>query len=113
MGSASSVAANRLDYGAVVNSLSGGSITPVNPVVTPGGTLFGEFPLPVPCPSATIVNSVAFTGGAAVGPGGTVVAAGAVPLPTSYVGLNSIRGNFPVMEKTSLWSGRLDQRWNN
>ena len=113
MGSASSVATNRLDYGAVVNSLSGGSITPVNPVVTPGGTLFGEFPLPVPCPSATIVNSVACTGGAAVGPGGTVVAAGAVPLPTSYVGLNSIRGNFPVMEKTSLWSGRLDQRWNN
>ena len=49
MGSASSVATNALDYGAVVNSLSGGSITPVNPVVTPGGVLFGEFPLPVAC----------------------------------------------------------------
>ena len=33
MGSASSVALNRLDYGAVVTALSGGSITPVNPVV--------------------------------------------------------------------------------
>ncbi len=24
-----------------------------------------------------------------------------------------MRGNYPVMEKTSLWSARLDQRWNN
>jgi hypothetical protein len=29
------------------------------------------------------------------------------------VGLNSIRGNFPATEKTSLWSARLDQRWSN
>ncbi len=29
------------------------------------------------------------------------------------MGLNSIRGNFPVTEKTSLWSARLDQRWSN
>src|SRR5260370_22958847 len=41
------------------------------------------------------------------------VGRGLVPLPASYVGLNSLRGNFPVMEKTSLWSGRLDQNWNN
>jgi hypothetical protein len=34
-------------------------------------------------------------------------------LPTSYVGLNDIRGNFPIGEKTSLWSGRLDQRWSD
>src|SRR2546429_6454794 len=27
--------------------------------------------------------------------------------------MNSLRGNFPVMEKTSLWSARLDQRWSN
>jgi hypothetical protein len=36
-----------------------------------------------------------------------------VPLPGSFVGLNTLRGNFPVTEKTSLWSGRLDQKWNN
>jgi hypothetical protein len=28
------------------------------------------------------------------------------------VGLNSIRGNYPVQEKTSLWSLKLDQNWN-
>src|SRR5260370_1055632 len=35
------------------------------------------------------------------------------PLPACYVGLNSIRGNYPISEKASLWSGRIDQRWNN
>jgi hypothetical protein len=112
MGSASSVATNKLDYGALVSTLSGGSLTPVNPAVTPAGPLFGEFPFPVSCPLGTAVNSIVCNGFAAVGPNNSVVAAGAVPLPASYVGLNSIRGNFPVMEKTSLYSARLDQRWN-
>ncbi|HKW65001.1 MAG TPA: carboxypeptidase regulatory-like domain-containing protein [Candidatus Acidoferrum sp.] len=113
MGSASSVAVNGLDPGALVSTLSGGSITPVNPVATPQGTFFGEFPFPVSCPAGTAVNAVNCNGAAAVGPGGSVVAAGAVPLPGSFVPLNAIRGNYPVMEKTSLWSARLDQRWNN
>ena len=128
MGSASSVAINGLDPGAVVTALSGGSITPVNPVVTPQGTFFEEFPLPAACPPGTTVNSVKCTGFAAVGPGGSVVAAGAVPLPgfgtgtppcptptssPAFVPMNCLRGNYPVMEKTSLWSGRIDQRWNN
>jgi hypothetical protein len=113
MGSASSVATNRLDYGALVTGLSLGSITPVNPVLTPGGPLFGEFPFPVSCPQGTTVNAVACTGVAAVGSNNGPVAAGAVPLPVSYVGLNALRGNFPVMEKTSLWSGRLDHNWNS
>ena len=103
MGSGSSVAVNRLDYGAIVTSQTGGQVTPVNPVVTPGGVLFGEFPTPVTCPANQTVNSIQCT----------KIGYGAVPLPTSYVGLNSIRGNFPVMEKTSLWSARLDQRWSN
>src|SRR6202011_3871473 len=47
-----------------------------------------------------------------IGPNGTVIPAGVAPLPASYVGLNSLRGNFPVTEKTSLWSARLDHRWN-
>lgn len=113
MGSASSVATNGLDYGAIVSQLSGGSITPVNPVVTPAGPLFQEFPFPVTCPMGATVNSLNCNGFAAVGSGGAITPAGAVPLPGSYVGLNSIRGNFPAMEKTSLWSARLDQRWNN
>ena len=113
MGSASNVALNGLDYGALVSKLSGGSITPVKPVVTPFGTLFQEFPLPVSCPSGAMVNSVNCSGFAAVGPKSSVVAAGAAPLPASFAALNGVRGNYPVMEKTSLWSARIDQIWSN
>jgi Carboxypeptidase regulatory-like domain len=69
------------------------------------------FPIPVPCPLATQVNSVACLPVGAGVPLG--IGTGLVPLPASYVALNSIRGNYPVMEKTSLWSARIDQRWNN
>jgi Carboxypeptidase regulatory-like domain/TonB dependent receptor len=114
MGSASSVALNKLDPGAIVTTLSGGTIMPVNPVLTPAGVFFQEFPFPVSCPAGATVNSLHCNVGsfAAIGPGGTPVPAGAVPLPASYVGLNSIRGNYPVEEKTSLWSAKLDQNWN-
>ena len=61
------------------------------------------FPGTVNCPPNTITANVAC-------PASGV---GLVPLPASYVALDSLRGNFPVMEKTSLWSARLDQRWNN
>lgn len=113
MGSASSVALNKADFGALVTKLSGGSITPVNPVVTPGGVIFQEFPLPVSCPSGATVNSLVCSGFAAVGPKGSIVPAGAAPLPGSFAGLNGVRGNYPATEKTSLWSARIDQRWNN
>ncbi len=68
------------------------------------------FPIPVACPLSTQVNSV-MCGPAAGNPPG--VGLGLVPLPASYVALDSIRGNYPVEEKTSLWSARIDQRWNN
>ncbi len=103
LGSASSVALNKLDFGAVSAGLSGGTLAP-----GPGA----QFPVPVSCPLGATVNAVVCNGFAAVGAGGSVVAAGVAPLPGSYVGLNSLRGNFPVTEKTSLWSGRLDQNWN-
>jgi len=115
MGSASTVAVSKLDYGLLVAKLSGGTITPVNPVPTPGaplGALFHEFPFPVSCPMGQTINGVACSGFAQFSPTSSPVAAGAAPLPGSYVGLASLRGNFPVMEKTSLWSGRLDQQWN-
>jgi hypothetical protein len=104
LGSASSVALNRLDFGAVAAGLSGGSLNP-----GPGA----QFPVPVSCPAGQIVNSVICSGLAAVGPGGAVVPAGVAPLPASFVGLNALRGNFPTTEKTSLWSARLDQKWSN
>jgi len=61
------------------------------------------FPGPVNCPPNTITGNVQCPG----------TGVGLVPLPASYVGLDSLRGNFPINEKTSLWSARLDQRWNN
>jgi hypothetical protein len=70
------------------------------PSAVPGSSYF---PAPVPCPAGQQVNSViCFPNGE-----------GLAPLPGSYVGLDSLRGNFPAMEKTSLWSARLDQRWNS
>jgi len=40
------------------------------------------------------------------------VAGAPVSLPSSYVALSALRGNFPVSEETSLWSARLDHQWN-
>ena len=75
------------------------------------------FPIPVPCPIGRQVNSVVCL---PVGSGVPLgIGTGLVPLPVSsdghfhYVALNSIRGNFPAMEKTSLWSARLDHHWDN
>jgi Carboxypeptidase regulatory-like domain/TonB dependent receptor len=94
MGSASSVATNKLDYGLVAAGSTGGTLNP-----GPGA----QFPLPVACPPGQTVNLMTCS----------TIGEGVAPLPASYVGLNSIRGNFPVMEKTSLWSARLDQKWNS
>jgi Carboxypeptidase regulatory-like domain/TonB dependent receptor len=94
LGSASSVALNKLDFGLVASGLTSGFLNP-----GPGQ----QFPLPVTCPAGQPVNN-----GATCSLAGVYVA----PLPASYVGLNSIRGNYPVEEKTSLWSFKLDQDWN-
>jgi len=104
LGSASSVALNKLDFGAIAAGLSGGTLNP-----GPGA----QFPVPVSCPLGTTVNAVVCSGFAGIGPGGSTVPAGVVPLPASYKGLNALRGNFPTTEKTSLWSARLDQKWSN
>src|SRR5579884_1624162 len=91
MGSATSVALQKLDPGLICGSvgLCGG----------PGS----RFPIPVACPPGATVGTVACT------PFGE----GMASLPNSFVGLNSIRGNFPVMEKTSLWSAKIDHNWNS
>ncbi len=97
MGSASSVALNRLDFGAVANGFYQKNGIPLT--ATPGQ----QFPIPVACPPDETVNNLTCS------QFGVAVA----PLPTSFVGLNSIRGNFPVMEKTSLWSAKIDHNWNS
>src|SRR6267142_2076672 len=95
LGSASSVALVKIDPGVVAPGLTGGFLNP-----GPGS----QFSIPVKCQAGQPENN-----GATCSAGGVYVA----PLPASYVGLSSLRGNYPVMEKTSLWSLRLDQNWNN
>ena len=99
MGSASSVALNGIDYGAVASAATGGFLNP-----GPGP----QFPIPVACPAGQPVNN-----GATCSAAGVYVA----PLPASFAALDSpsshVRGNYPVTEKTSLWSARIDQRWSN
>jgi len=102
LGSGSSVALNKLDYGLVSANATSGLVNP-----GPGA----QFPLPVTCPAGTTVGTVTCSN-TPVFPG-ALYSYGVASLPQSYVGLNAIRGNFPVMEKTSLWSARLDQRWNS
>lgn len=102
LGSASSVALNKLDFGAVAAGQTGGLLNP-----GPGA----QFPLPVACPVGQTVGTV--TCSAIPAAPGAGFSFGVAALPTSYVGLNSLRGNFPIGEKTSLWSGRIDQRWND
>src|SRR6202171_3382211 len=94
IGSASSVALNRLDYGAVAAGSTNGFLHP-----GPGP----QFPIPVTCPASQVVNALNCS----------AAGIGVAPLPDSYVALNTLRGNFPVMEKTSLWSARLHQGWDH
>ena len=86
----------------------------INSVSVPLAQTLG-FPFPGTAPVPFFPGTVpCATGGAQVGsvlcgPGNT----GLVPLPASFTALASTRGNYPVTEKTSLWSARLDQRWDN
>jgi Carboxypeptidase regulatory-like domain/TonB dependent receptor len=102
MGSASSVALNKLDFGLVAPALTGGLVNP-----GPGA----QFPIPVTCPVGATIGTVTCSS-IPVAPGAGY-SYGVAQLPTSYASLNSLRGNFPATEKTSLWSARLDQRWSN
>jgi Carboxypeptidase regulatory-like domain/TonB dependent receptor len=105
-GASSNVALN-----ADLNKNADGSTVPLSSVMGIPAALGSKFfPIPVACPLGQQVNAVICAPGAGNPPG---VGTGLVPLPASYVGINSVRGNYPVSEKTSLWSARLDQRWNN
>ncbi len=90
-----------------------GSTVPISSALFGIPTALGSkfFPIPVACPLSTQINSVVCL---PVGSGVPLgIGTGLVPLPASFVGMDTVRGNYPVMEKTSLWSARLDQRWNN
>ncbi|HEX8836505.1 MAG TPA: TonB-dependent receptor [Candidatus Acidoferrum sp.] len=106
-------AGSNVAVSADMNKNVDGSTVPISSALFGIPTALGSkfFPIPVACPLSTQVNNVACL---PVGSGVPLgIGTGLVPLPASYVGMNSVRGNYPVMEKTSLWSARLDQRWNN
>ena len=95
-------------YLALVGSASSVALSGVDPGLICGGSGLcagpgARFPLPVKCPAGAIVGTVSCT------PFGVGIAT----LPQDYATLNSTRGNYPVMEKTSLWSLRLDQNWSS
>jgi Carboxypeptidase regulatory-like domain/TonB dependent receptor-like, beta-barrel len=89
-GSASNVALTGVDPGLV----AGGFL--INPPYGPGPG--HRFPLPIDCSPAAGV----FCG-----------ASNLVSLPASYVPLDSLIGNYPISEGTSISSARLDHQWND
>ena len=105
-GASSNVALN-----ADLNKNADGTTVPLSQVMGIPGVLGSQFfPIPVACPLGQQVNNIICAPAAGNPPG---VGTGLVPLPASFVGINSVRGNYPISEKTSLWSARIDQRWNN
>jgi hypothetical protein len=100
MGSASNVALFGVDPGLVATNFG----FPVSPGA--------HFPVPVTCPFGQVIGTVNCTAGHAVQAGATF-GYGLASLPASFVPLSTIGGNFPVKEKTSLWSARLDHHWDN
>jgi len=83
-GSASSVALTGVDFGAIATARGVPS--------APGP----RFPIPIDCSPPAVLCS----------------ASSLVPLPASYKTLQSLIGNYPISEGTSLWSGRFDHQWN-
>jgi len=84
-GSASNVALNGVDYGAIA--------TAEGVPTAPGA----RFPLPIDCQPPLAPCSTQ----------------NLVPLPGAYVPLKSLIGNYPIFEGTSLYSVRLDHYWND
>jgi outer membrane receptor protein involved in Fe transport len=62
--------------------------------------------------AAALSSQTALFGNAGLPPGLNIFPSSNAPVPTSFVGLSSIIGNFPTSEGTSLWSLRLDHIWN-
>ncbi len=89
-GSASNVALTGIDPGLV----AGGFL--INPPFGPGPAR--RFPLPIDCsPSQGVFCN----------------SSNLVPLPSSFVPLKSLIGNYPISEGTSISSARLDHQWND
>jgi Carboxypeptidase regulatory-like domain len=89
--SAGSVARTGVDPG-IIASLLTMSAVPPGP----------RFSLPVPCPANTLMPIPCGASGQ-----------GFAPLPASFVPLINLIGNYPIVERTDLYSARIDHIWNN
>ena len=88
--SAGSVARSGVDPGIIASLLTMSAVPPGQ-----------RFSLPVPCPANTLTP---------IPCGATGL--GFAPLPASFVALDSLIGNYPIFEGTSLYSARIDHIWN-
>ncbi len=83
---------------ALAGSSSSVALNGIDPGALSGAPPGPRFPIPIDCnPNIP----------------GNCTASNLVPLPGSFVPLNSLRGNYPIKEGTSLWSARLDQHWSS
>ncbi|HUJ39368.1 MAG TPA: carboxypeptidase regulatory-like domain-containing protein [Candidatus Acidoferrales bacterium] len=89
--SAGSVARTGVDPGIIASLLTMSAVPPGQ-----------RFSLPVPCPANTLAPIPC-------GPTGQ----GFAPLPSSFVPLDNLIGNYPIVERTDLYSARLDHIWNS
>ena len=88
-------------YAALAGSANSVAVNGIDPGVISGAGPGARFSLPVTCVPSTLSPIPCSPSGR-----------GLAPLPASFVPLNSLRGNYPISEGTSLWSARLDQQWN-
>jgi hypothetical protein len=95
--------AAQMAYVAAAASASAVARTGINPGLIPGVAPPGSpfFPLPVPCAPGSLAPALCGATGL-----------GLAPLPASFVPLNNLIGNYPIEEKTDLYSARIDQIWN-
>ena len=89
--SAGSVARTGVDPGIIASLLTMSAVPPGQ-----------RFSLPVSCPANTLTP---------IPCGATGL--GFAPLPASFVPLDNLVGNYPIVERTDLYSARLDHIWNS
>jgi hypothetical protein len=107
------------NFGLIPASICGSTL-----LMTPNQANFYQTNIPpATCGTNPLVPPAFVTGAASAtallgnSPGGPAtfplpVGGSPAPLPASFVGLNSLRGNYPIKEKTSQFSARLDHIWN-
>jgi hypothetical protein len=85
-----------------------------NPALLPASPATAQYVALVGAASGVALNGTVPTAlGPGVGGGLPIFLTSKLPTPASFVPLNTLRGNYPVAEGTSLWGLRLDHRIND